>query len=150
MDGVLVFAAYGEAMARMRLSNVWRGFGSTLFLEFGELTRKYDCHHAKGEISAMIPWNWRIEHGSAIICGSDFEEPWAPTFERLVGTTVHDVTTFGRLPELYVSLSDQYHVASFMTGKGDPTWAFIDHRKEGRFPSVMVQNGQIVTEVRRV
>lgn len=146
MNGALVFAAYREVMVRMRLSNVWRSFGSTLFLEFGELTRRYDGRQSKGEISAMIPWSWRVEQGTSIVCGSDSEEPWEPTFERMIGTTVHDVSTFGRLPELYVSLSDQFHVASFMSSEGEPNWSLLDHRKEGRLPAVLVQNGRITTE----
>lgn len=53
---------------------------------------------------------------------------WGPTFARLVGRRVIDVATFGSLPEVLISLSDDLHVASFSTLEGDPEWTLFDPR----------------------
>jgi len=77
----------------------------------------------------MIGWSWRIEGPSTILCGSwSDEELWHPTFQKLLGQTVVEISTFGRLPEIAVSLSDGLHIASFMTFEGDPDWALFDRR----------------------
>jgi hypothetical protein len=138
-------------MVRMRLSSVWRGHGSAIFLEFGTLERREGRQHHTGEITAMIPFDWRIERGDTIVCGSGSDEViWQPTFEDMIGTTVHGVSTFRRLPELYIALSGGYFVASLMTAEGDPDWALIDRRKQDRLPTILVLNQRIVTEARRV
>lgn len=83
----------------------------------------------EGEISLMIEWSWRIEDGLSIACGSWSEENlWASTFARLVGRTVEDFATFGRVPEIMLSLEGDLCVASFMTAEGDPAWALFDRR----------------------
>ena len=77
----------------------------------------------------MIEWSWRIEDGPSIACGSWSDENlWAPTFARLIGRIVEDVSTFGRLPEVMVRLSGDLHVVSFMTAEGDPAWTLFDRR----------------------
>ncbi len=77
----------------------------------------------------MIEWSWRIEAESSILCGSwSAEELWAPSFARLLGQKVDDLTTFARLPEVMLSLSESLHVSSFMTSDGGPAWALFDRR----------------------
>lgn len=115
------------------VAHVWRGYGSTLFLELGELTpsRRRDESPAapRGEIGLMIEWSWRIEDQRSVLCGSfSDEEFWAPTFGRLVGREVIGLSTFGRLPEILLSLRDGLDVASFMTTEGDPAWTMFDRR----------------------
>ena len=119
----------------MAVAHVWRGYGSALFIEFGELTpassqRKDGTPRApSGEIGLMIETDWRIENAHTIVCGSGSdEELWEPTFVRLIGKHVADVTTFGRLPEVLISLSDDFHVASFSNVEGDPEWTLFDRR----------------------
>lgn len=126
---------FREAAKGLVVAYVWRGYGSALFIEFGELTpatgtRKDGTPRApSGEIGLMIEADWRIEDAQTIMCGSSSdEELWEPTFARLVGTHVIDVATFGRLPEVLISLSDGFHVASFSTLEGDPGWTLSDRR----------------------
>nr|WP_254803922.1 hypothetical protein [Methylobacterium sp.]USU34709.1 hypothetical protein NG677_24190 [Methylobacterium sp.] len=126
---------FRAATVGMAVAHVWRGYGSALFIEFGELTpatgrRKDGTSRApSGEIGLMIENDWRIEDAHDIVCGSGSdEELWKPTFARLIGRHVADVTTFGRLPEVLISLSDDFHVASFSTIEGDPVWTLFDRR----------------------
>lgn len=117
----------------MPVSHIWRGHGSALFVELGALTsttrRVGSPGHPEGEIGLMIEWSWRIEEGRSVACGSwGDEDLWPPTFARLLGRTVQDLSTFGRLPEVVLSLAGDLRVASFMTAEGDPAWTLFDRR----------------------
>ena len=131
-DWIEYFRAAATGMA---VAHVWRGYGTAFFIEFGELTpaigrRKDGVPRApSGEIGLMIEADWRIEEVTSIVCGSSSdEELWEPTFARLVGKCVIDITTFGRLPEVLISLSGGYYVVSFATAEGDPEWTLFDRR----------------------
>ncbi len=77
----------------------------------------------------MIEGSWRIEDARTILCGSwSDEDLWSMTLDQIVGREVIDIATFGRLPEITVSLSGERHVASLMTAEGDPGWALFDRR----------------------
>jgi hypothetical protein len=77
----------------------------------------------------MIEWSWRIENAVSILCGSWSEEPlWEPTFDLLRKKSVVELSLFGRLPEISIALTDGFHVSSFMTAEGDPSWTLFDRR----------------------
>ena len=124
---------FREAAKGMLVAHVWRGYGSALFVEFGTLTpgarRDGSPSEPNGEIGLMIEWSWRIEDERSIVCGSWSDESlWRPSFDRLLGCAVTELTTFGRLPEVALSLSGDLQVASFMTAEGDPAWTLFDRR----------------------
>lgn len=112
------------------VSHVWRGYGSALFLEFGELTPRKRLSGAEGipdgELTLMIEWSWRIENPRSILGGSwSSERRWSGMFKRLVGNNVTGVEFFGTLPEIAVSLSSGLRVVSFMTAEGQPSWTLF-------------------------
>lgn len=77
----------------------------------------------------MVEWSWRIEAELSIVCGSWSDEAlWEPSFARMLGRQVTNVSTFGRLPEIMLSLSGDMHVLSFTTVEGDPEWTLFDKR----------------------
>jgi hypothetical protein len=124
---------FRDAACGMKVSHVWRGYGSALFLELGNLTprkrRDGSLGNPKGEVGVMIQWSWRIEDERSILCGSfNYEELWQPAFDRLIGLEVIGISVFGRLPEVLLSLASNLHVASFMTADGDPSWVLFDRR----------------------
>lgn len=134
------------------VAHVWRGYGSALFVEFGALTpttrmRKDGSPSApSGEIGLMIEADWRIEDACTIVCGSGSdEELWEQTFATLIGKHVVNMATFGRLPEILVSLSDGFHVASFSTLEGDPEWTLFDRRSTAPI-TVHCRSGAIIEE----
>src|SRR4051794_39204299 len=88
------------------VTHIWRGYGSAIFIELGELQpgrllRNGTPGNAKGPFSLRIEWSWRIEGKRRIWCGSwTDEERWPRAFRRLVGSTVASISLFGRLPEI--------------------------------------------------
>ena len=140
------------AAKRLVVAHVWQGYGSALFVEFGTLTpstrmRKDGRPNAPvGEIGLMIEADWRIEDARTIVCGSGSDEDlWEPTFASLIGRHVVNVATFGRLPEILISLSDGFHVASFSTLEGDPEWTLFDRRSTAPI-TVHCRSGSIIEE----
>jgi len=134
-----------SALHGKRVSHVWRGHGSALFLEFGELakTRKLNGKpgHPVGDLSLMVEWSWRVENKNSILGGSwSNERSWPRLFKRLVGKRVRSVEVFGHLPEIAVGLSNGLRVVSFMTADGQPSWAIIAHKERG---TLSVKRGKL-------
>lgn len=148
MAAVDLFERYRSALVSQPISIVWRGHGSALFLELGQLSpttrRDGTPGIGSGEYAVMIEWSWRIEDENAILCGSwSDEEEWEMFFQSLVGHSVEDISLSGRLPELSVSISGNRYVSSFMTCDGQPAWAILD-RNAGR--TLHVEDGRICEE----
>jgi len=130
------FHSFTRPLVGMKLTHIWRGYGSAIFLNFGELHHSIwkngrVSNNPVGEMSVSITWSWRIEGKRRIWCGSWSEESqWQRFFDKMIGATVADVTTYGRLPEIELHLSCGARVLSFMTANGDPEWAIHDRRGE--------------------
>lgn len=130
-----VFQAYRSKLVGLPVSHVWRGHGTALFLELGKLTprtkRDGSAGNPQGQYSIMIEWSWRIEDATSILCGSDNDDDeWSASFSRLLGSNLEDISLFGRLPELQISLSGEIYVASFNTLDGEPGWTIFDNAAE--------------------
>lgn len=143
-----LFDAYRHRLVGLPISHVWPGYGTALFLEFGELTpytkRDGSPGEPGGQYSIMIQWAWRIEDKTSILCGSDNDEgERTANRARLVGRTVEEIALVGRLPELSVSLSGELYVASFNTLDG-PGWTIFDNRPVRRW--IKFEQGRIVEE----
>lgn len=124
-------AAFEKALIGLQVSHVWRGYGSALFVEFGQLSpprvhRNGTIGNPCGEVTLMIEWSWRIEKPRSIMGGSwSSERRWPAMFDKLKGSRVTAVRSFGTLPEIEVSLSNGLRVVSFMTAEGQPEWCLI-------------------------
>jgi hypothetical protein len=107
------------------VSAAWRGFGSAVFFEFGQLSQN-GTKQAKGEATAMIEWSWRVEKAKSVMFGSFSGEPKiARGLQSLVGRRVMEVVVEGRLPELVIHLSGGLWVHSFTTVEGHPEWSLF-------------------------
>lgn len=138
-----------QTIVGMSVSQVWRGHGSAIFLEFGALrasqTRNARRPGFEGEASLMIEWSWRIERPRSILCGSwSDERRWRAAFARMLNATVMDAGCFGKLPEISIGLSNKLRVASFMTADGQPSWALIVRGL--RCETVHVSGGRLAVE----
>ncbi len=128
----MLLDAYRKALIGLPVSHVWRGYGSALFVEFGELhsQKKQDGTMANpiGDITLMIEWSWRIEKTRSILGGSwSNQKRWSGMFKKLIGAYVIDVQLIGHIPEIEISLSNDLRIVSFMTSEGQPAWALICH-----------------------
>ncbi|WP_244480406.1 hypothetical protein [Rhizobium sp. Root1220] len=134
------------------MSSIWRGHGSAIFLELGQLhpVRRRDGSSGSltGDYTVMLEWSWRIENRTSILGGSwSDEEGWDTLFKSLMGQTVQDISVFGRLPELSLALSGEKYVVSFMTAEGQPAWSILRRTgSDDQSPSLSVADGKIVAD----
>lgn len=114
-----------RCLVGLPVSHAWRGYGSAVFFEFGEL-RRDGRRQAKGEATAMIEWSWRVEKPRSVMFGSfSGERKIAHGLQSLVGREVLEATVEGRLPELVIRLSDGLWIHSFTTVEGHPGWTLF-------------------------
>lgn len=120
-----VFITRTRCLLGMPVSHAWRGYGSAIFLEFGELVRG-DRKNPLGESSAMLEWSWRVEKKKSVFFGSfSGERKIANGLQALVGRQIVNVAVEGRLPELILSVSGGIWVHSFTTVEGHPEWTLF-------------------------
>jgi hypothetical protein len=142
----LAFKTFSSPLIDLPITHVWRGYGSAIFLEFGDLRTRMlpngrALRNPSGEMGLMIEWSWRIEGKRLIWCGSwSDEDRWPKAFARLLNARVSEISLLGRLPEVDLQLSNGLHVVSMMTAEGDPQWALSD-RRGGRTRWVRVKSG---------
>jgi len=106
------------------VSHVWRGHGSALFLEMGQLEENPKGNNPNGEQTVMIEWSWRVEGKNSIIAGSWSENEEIEKVPDLVkGKVIEKIDFFGRLPELNIKFGGALWLLSFMTEEGDPEWS---------------------------
>jgi len=105
----------------MMVSRVWRGAGTALFLELGELDKS---SRPSGAATICIEWSWRIEDNNKIIIGS-FSEPNEinQSVELLQNSRIDAISFFGHLKEIDVLLSNGNRLSSYSTVGGDPCWS---------------------------
>jgi len=128
-----IFDTFASPLIGLPVRHIWQGYGSTIFLEFGELRPRLEqdgsAGQSEGQMGLMIERSWRIEDRTSIRCGSWSDEAqWPDVFALLLGSEVRYVKTFGRLPEIEIGLSNGMHILSFMTAEGLPTWTLFDRR----------------------
>lgn len=143
------FAPFKEAIIGQRITHVWRGHGSTLFIEFGRLTQRTKRDgtpgQPHGEITLMVEWSWRIEKLRSIVGGSwSTERRWSSMLKKFIGATVEDIELFGEIPEVRLSLSNGYRLLSFMTAEGQPGWALIS--QQSQLGTLLVRKGRLFIE----
>ncbi len=144
-----VASPFFDALIGKLVSHVWRGHGSAIFIEFGELTtrNKEDKNTTQsfGELTVMIEWSWRIERPKSILGGSwTSEKRWPGMFKKLKGSTVTNVEVYGHIPEVCVSFSNGLRITSFMTAEGQPEWAIISHKEN--IGNLCVKKGMLYVE----
>ena len=133
MQPLSTFNRIGGDLVGMKVGCLWRGYGSAIFLEFGDLSPRIRRDGSQGdpggEITLGIEWSWRIEDARSIVCGSwSEEELWEPAFDRIRNAHVTGLSIFGRIPEIDLALSWDLHLVSFMTAEGQPEWSLTDRR----------------------
>ena len=129
------FEALAASMVGLPLSHVWRGYGSAIFIEIGDLTQRVirdgSPGQPEGELSLGVEWSWRIEDKRSIICGSwSEEELWESSLDLLRNDKIIGLELFGALPEILIHTEQGNRFASFSTTEGQPQWYLVDRRSE--------------------
>ncbi len=127
------FERLAASLVGMPITNVWRGYGSAVFIELGALSplirRDGTEGQPQGEVSLGVEWSWRIEGPDSIRCGSWSKEAlWEPTFAALLGARIARCELFGALPEIALTTDDGQRFVSFSTTDGQPWWHLVDRR----------------------
>jgi hypothetical protein len=144
------FGSFSAALIGLPVSRIWQGYGSAIFLEFGNVQprRRRDGSpgNPRGEWTLMIEWSWRIEGKRRIWCGSWSDgERWPRAFARLQGQPVTSIELVGRLPEVYLGFANGVHLASMMTAEGDPAWS-LSRRQDHASVSIGVRAGRLILD----
>lgn len=127
------FASFAATLAGQTISHVWRGYGSALFIEIGELSprarRDGSIGNPEGEVSLGVEWSWRVEDATAILCGSwSAEDLWEPALSLLREARIARCELFGALPEVAITTETGVRFLSFSTTDGQPQWHLVDRR----------------------
>ena len=106
------------------IGHAWKGYGSAIFLELGELREADRSGRPKGESTIAIERDWRIEQASTILFGSSNSGPQIQKrIGELEGATIESLEAFGQVPELQIGLSTGHRVRTAAMVTGDPEWS---------------------------
>ena len=141
------FEPFAASLIGLPITHIWRGYGSAVFIECGNLQPKAKRDgspgNPEGEVSLGVEWSWRIEDRVAIRCGSWSEEYlWEPALEGLLNTRIARCELFGLLPEVAITTDQGVRFLSFSTTDGQPKWHMID-RRDGSPRWFAVREGQL-------
>lgn len=119
------FQTLVEPLVGLPVSLPWKGNGSTIFLELGELSQPGPRRiHAKGEACIWIDWDWRVESASSVLYGSSNSGPDIQSgILGLKGTTLRSLAVVGQVPELVAGFSNHHRLCSMAMHAGDPEWS---------------------------
>jgi hypothetical protein len=109
----------------MPVAHTWRGYSTAIFIELGQLNQN-EGKNPVGEATAMLEWDWRVEKRKSIYFGSgSYARKIRNGLRALVGRTVEDVYTEGRLPELVLCLSGGIWIHTFAIYERHPQWTLF-------------------------
>lgn len=115
-----------RALIGLTVSRPWKGYGSAVFFELGELTQAIAPRGGflVGAASICVEWDWRVEAATAVLYGSSNSRPQiAAGIAALRGTTVQELTVDGEIPELVIKFSNGHCLRTMVMVTGDPEWS---------------------------
>ncbi len=112
-----------QPLLNLPVNHAWKGYGSTIFLELGELSADEKHNNPKGEFCISINWDWRIEHHRSVLFGSSNRSAQIANYiQRLNGISVRSIDLFGQVPELIIEFSNNWVLRSMVMVTGEPDW----------------------------
>jgi hypothetical protein len=115
-----------QSLVGLTVSLPWKGYGSVVFLELGQLTtiasKRYQ--QERGEARIEIGWDWRVEEGARVVCGSSNSRPEIVSeISSMQGTRIQSLEVAVDVPELVVRFSNGQCLRSMALQTGDPMWS---------------------------
>lgn len=111
-----------------KANGCWLGYGSVLFLEFGDRTLADDLHHRRsGEWSLWCDQIlWRIEQGERVVGGSeDDRERMEAAVAELNGHTLISAAVDPETRDSVLTFADDLVLRTFvLTSEEDARWNF--------------------------
>lgn len=134
------------------ISRTWRGYGTAIFFELGELaahnrTRRDGSTSTTywGQATIDLEIGWRVERPRSVFFGSTSgDSRISNCLKKLQGLEVVDITVQGRLPELVVQLSGGFWLQSFSTWEGQPEWTLFFNENASSRKWLISKKGAIV------
>lgn len=119
------FVALVQPLIGLPVSLPWKGYGSTIFLEVGQLQplESKRQRHQNGQACISIDGDWRVENGSAILYGSSCSRPDINNgIAALREARIETLSLFGEVPELVIRFSNGHCLRSMSMATGGPEW----------------------------
>lgn len=120
------FETLVQPLVGLAVALPWKGWGSCIFLELGELaldSKGKDYERNKGQACIWIDWDWRVESGASVLYGSSNRgHKIERGIKTLLGTEIQSVSLVGQVPELVVRFSNGHCLRSMAMVTGDPEW----------------------------
>ena len=144
-------ASFLKPFFELACIHCWRGYGSTIFLEFGALAenglrRDGSRRNPRGEWNLCLNGSWRTEGKRLIWCGSETDEhACESTFKTLLGKKVSRATFAGHFLEIDLQFENGLHLVSFMPYRGNPDWCLLKTLPTG-YQAISSREGRIVLE----
>jgi hypothetical protein len=138
---------FTSALAGLRVSRPWKGHGSAIFLELGQLSEFPGLQGGSvtGQACISIEWDWRMELGSSIVVGSSDSGSTIHSYLKLVrDAAITAIEIAGEVPEIVVHVSTGHVFRSMAMLRGAPQWSIRSqnnswlHTKDGE---LFVGNG---------
>ncbi len=126
---------YLEEINGLPVSLAWKGYGSMVFLELGQL-EKIQANgqiHENGEVCISVSWDWRFEQGTSVLFGSSNSSPEIDDGIKVFKDKIIEyVKTVGEVQELEVGFSDSTILRTMIMLNDNPEW------------SIRIKNGQYI------
>jgi hypothetical protein len=132
--GISAFQQFCAPLVGLPVTHIWRGYGTALYLEFGDLHPRRlsdgSSGNPTGDWELLIASGWRIEGRGLALCDSESDDShWQEVFRGLMNATVEVVSLVGELPEIALALSNELRLISMTGAQRSPQWTLFDNRK---------------------
>jgi len=105
-----------QTLIGLPVSLPWKGYGSAIFLELGELVRRPSGQRRtrdEGEAGIYVGWDWRCEAGNTVLFGSSNSRPAIERgIQALLASKIVSIAINGKVPELSIEFSNGYRLIS--------------------------------------
>jgi hypothetical protein len=121
------FQTLVQPLIGLVVSRPWKGYGSAIFFELGEVTSVSSPSGRRsrnvGEAGISVEWDWRVEDRTTVLYGSSNSRPKILSgILSLQGTTIEKLSVVGQVPELVVHFSNGHRLCSMIMVSGNPDW----------------------------